>query len=132
MAVRVANGEKSSERRRPGGAHRRTVAEHELLLYLQLLPADRVALIAVTEVMRLVGMGFGPAGTKAITLMVGIGKGVEAEFQAEMIRSNFGSESKTWLNLQEQMRTQNRQAIAKKWEFIGKKMQEDAGRRKKT
>ena len=124
MTGRVDRGEKPPPDRWPidGRNHRRPAPESELLLYLNLLPPAKLALIAVTEIMRCIGLGNYSTGAKALNVIVGIGKGIEAEFQAEMIKDNFGTNSKTWLHLVDSIQSRQRGAVRSTWSSIGHKL----------
>ena len=107
--------------------HRALVPEADLLLYLQLLPPEKLALITVVESMRTVGMSRFALGAKTATMMSGIGKGVEAEHQVELIRTNFGAHSKHFQRLLEEISVRNRSAVRQTWSKIGHRLDETDG-----
>jgi len=100
------------------------MAESNLLLYLTLLPPERVALIVVLEAMRTIGAGGVTDGFKASRGLMGIGKAVETEYRAETIRSVAGVDSSHWLRIIDpNTQKPSRLLIGSLWRSIGRQIQ---------
>ena len=97
------------------------MAEYNLLLYLTLLPPEKLALITILEVMRMSGSGGIADGMKATRGMLAVAKGVEREYRAETIRSVAGIDSPLWLRtIDPQTQKPSPQLIQQVWEQVGK------------
>ncbi len=71
--------------------------ERDLLLYLALLPAEKLALIAILETMRLAGSGGITDGMKTLRAIVQIGKAVETEYRISSLHDAMGKDHSNWL-----------------------------------
>ncbi|OWT39669.1 DNA-directed RNA polymerase, mitochondrial [Cryptococcus neoformans] len=91
-----------------------------LLMYLSLLPVDKLALITILEIMRMSGSGGIADGMKVLRGMVAVGKAVETEFRAETIKNVAGVDSYHWLKtIDPQTQKPSRQLIGSVWKKIG-------------
>ncbi|WWC67681.1 uncharacterized protein I206_101593 [Kwoniella pini CBS 10737] len=94
-----------------------------LLMYLQLLPVDKLALITILELMRMSGSGGIADGMKALRGMLAVGKAVETEFRAETIKNVAGIDSHHWLKtIDPQTQKPSRQLVGSVWRQIGEKI----------
>nr|XP_018265754.1 DNA-directed RNA polymerase, mitochondrial [Kwoniella dejecticola CBS 10117]OBR87912.1 DNA-directed RNA polymerase, mitochondrial [Kwoniella dejecticola CBS 10117] len=94
-----------------------------LLMYLQLLPVDKLALITILELMRMSGSGGIADGMKALRGMLAVGKAVETEFRAETIKNVAGIDSHHWLRtIDPQTQKPSRQLVGSVWRRIGEKI----------
>ncbi|WVQ76764.1 hypothetical protein IAR50_006438 [Cryptococcus sp. DSM 104548] len=94
-----------------------------LLMYLSLLPADKLALITILEIMRMSGSGGIVDGMKVLRGMVAVGKAVETEFRAETIKNVAGVDSHHWLKtIDPQTQKPSRQLIGSVWKKIGEQV----------
>ncbi|KAK6904008.1 hypothetical protein I203_107520 [Kwoniella mangroviensis CBS 8507] len=94
-----------------------------LLMYLQLLPVDKLALITILEIMRMSGSGGIADGMKALRGMLAVGKAVETEFSAETIKNVAGVDSHHWLRtIDPQTQKPNRQLVGSVWRRIGEQI----------
>ncbi|WVR04429.1 hypothetical protein IAU60_001432 [Kwoniella sp. DSM 27419] len=95
-----------------------------LVMYLQLLPVDKLALITILEVMRMSGSGGIADGMKALRGMLAVGKAVETEFRAETIKNIAGVDSPHWLRIIDpQTQKPSRQLVGSVWKRIGEQAQ---------
>lgn len=69
----------------------------DLILYLQLLPTDKLALITILEITRLAGSSGIPDGMKTLRALLTVGKAIETEYRAGALRDVIGAGSKSWL-----------------------------------
>ncbi|ODN75356.1 hypothetical protein, variant 1 [Cryptococcus amylolentus CBS 6039] len=96
-----------------------------LLMYLSLLPADKLALITILEIMRMSGSGGIVDGMKVLRGMVAVGKAVETEFRAETIKNVAGVDSHHWLkSIDPQTQKPSRQLIGSVWKKIGEQVKQ--------
>ena len=103
----------------------KSVNKELLLLYLTVLPPEKLALIAILEVMRNVGGHGTPDGMKAVRGMIAVGKGIETEYHAETIRSVSGVDSPRWVRIIEAVQgPTNHRAINTQWRRIGRELAE--------
>lgn len=92
-----------------------------LLLYITLLPTDKLALISILEIMRLAGAGGIPDGMKTLRGLLAVGKAVETEYRADTIKTSAGTDSPEWLRtLDPQTQKPNRALVATVWNNLGK------------
>ncbi|EIW68704.1 hypothetical protein TREMEDRAFT_69156 [Tremella mesenterica DSM 1558] len=91
-----------------------------LLLYLTVLPPEKLALITILEVMRMSGSGGIVDGMKALRGIMAVGKAVETEYRAETIKSVGGVDSPLWLKtIDPQTQKPSRQLISQVWNQVG-------------
>ncbi|WVN88677.1 uncharacterized protein L203_103890 [Cryptococcus depauperatus CBS 7841] len=91
-----------------------------LVMYLSLLPVDKLALITILEIMRMAGSGGIIDGMKVLRGMVAVGKAVETEFRAETIKNVAGIDSYHWMRtIDPQTQKPSRQLISSVWKKIG-------------
>ncbi|ODN96443.1 DNA-directed RNA polymerase, mitochondrial [Cryptococcus wingfieldii CBS 7118] len=96
-----------------------------LFMYLSLLPADKLALITILEIMRMSGSGGIVDGMKVLRGMVAVGKAVETEFRAETIKNVAGVDSHHWLkSIDPQTQKPSRQLIGSVWKKIGEQVKQ--------
>lgn len=69
---------------------RHTPKQADLLLFLKVLPPDTLALVTILEVMRTCGSGGIPDGFKALRGAAQVGKAVETEYRASLMRIVLG------------------------------------------
>ncbi|WWC87227.1 uncharacterized protein L201_002115 [Kwoniella dendrophila CBS 6074] len=94
-----------------------------LLMYLQLLPVEKLALITILEIMRMSGSGGIADGMKALRGMLAVGKAVETEFRAETIKNVAGVDSHHWLKtIDPQTQKPSRQLVGSVWRRIGEQL----------
>ncbi|BEJ13301.1 hypothetical protein CspHIS471_0304750 [Cutaneotrichosporon sp. HIS471] len=94
--------------------------ERDLMVYLNVLPAKRLALITILELMRMVGSGGIVDGMKSLRGMVAVGRAVEMEHRADVIRSVAGADSTIWAKtLDPNSNKPTRSNIDKLWSKIG-------------
>lgn len=94
--------------------------EKALLLYLTLLPPEKLALITVLEVMRMAGSGGVSDGMKALRGMLAVGKAVETEYRAETIKSVAGVDSPHWLRtIDAASQRPTRALVTQEWQRLG-------------
>ncbi|OCF41176.1 DNA-directed RNA polymerase, mitochondrial [Kwoniella heveanensis CBS 569] len=94
-----------------------------LVMYLQLLPVEKLALITILEVMRMSGSGGISDGMKALRGMLAVGKAVETEFRAETIKNIAGVDSHHWLRtIDPQTQKPSRQLVGSVWRRIGEQV----------
>ena len=104
-----------------------TTAESTLLLYLALLPPDKLALITVLETMKTMGTGNIEDGAKIINATGSIGRGVESEYQADTMKELFGTNSPTWARLVEEAgRMPYHRATSSLWKWIGGQLEDES------
>lgn len=125
MKARVEKGPDDQKRRISMSATKAAqMKESHFLLYLTLLPANKLALITVLEAMRTVGSGGIIDGFKTMKGMMGIGKAVETEYRAETIRSVAGVDSSHWLRtIDPNTQKPSRLLIGSLWRNIGRHLQ---------
>ena len=124
MKIRV-EGTVEKKTRRKGLAATKSVGmmESNMLLYLSLLPPDKVALITVLEAMRTVGSGGVFDGFKSMRGLMAIGRGVETEYRIETIKSVAGVDSTSWLRTIDPLTQKpSRKLIGSLWRSIGKRL----------
>lgn len=91
-----------------------------LLLYLTLLPPEKLALITVLEVMRMSGSGGVSDGMKALRGMLSVGKAVETEYRAETIKNVAGVDSPHWLRtIDATSQRPTRALVTQVWQRLG-------------
>lgn len=94
--------------------------EQTLLLYLSLLPPEKLALITVLEVMRMAGSGGVVDGMKALRGMTSVGKAVETEYRAETIKDVSGVDSPNWLRTHDtNSHRPTRALVTQEWQRLG-------------
>ncbi|KAK8846742.1 hypothetical protein IAR55_005829 [Kwoniella newhampshirensis] len=104
-----------------------------LLMYLNLLPVEKLALIAILEIMRMSGSGGIVDGMKALRGMLAVGKAVETEFRAETIKNVAGVDSHHWLRtIDPATQKPSRQLIGSVWKKIGEKASGSSGKQAVT
>lgn len=97
--------------------------EKALLLYITLLPPEKLALITVLEVMRMAGSGGVSDGMKALRGMLSVGKAVETEYRAETIKSVAGVDSSHWLRtIDATSQRPTRALVTQVWQNLGKQI----------
>lgn len=101
--------------------------EDQMLIYLATLPPKRLALITILELMRMIGSGGVNDGMKLLRGVMGVGRAIEAEYRADMIRSIAGEKSRLWQQVvnpqtQKPLRTQ----IEQTWKKIGRDREKEA------
>ena len=100
--------------------------EQTLLLYLTLLPPEKLALITVLEVMRMSGSGGVSDGMKALRGMIAVGRAVETEYRAETIKNVAGVDSPHWLRTIDQTTQRpTRALVTQAWQRLGKSVRSD-------
>lgn len=98
--------------------------EKDLMVYLNVLPPKRLALITILELMRMVGSGGVVDGMKTLRGMIAVGRAVESEHRADVIRSVAGADSTIWAKtLDPQTNKPSRANIAQLWDKIGSEVQ---------
>jgi DNA-directed RNA polymerase len=96
-----------------------------LLLYLTLLPAEKLALITVLEVMRMAGSGGVTDGMKALRGMLSVGRAVETEYRADTIKDISGVDSPQWLKtIDPTTQRPSRQLVSQVWQRLGHQVRE--------
>jgi DNA-directed RNA polymerase len=119
----------------PGGGRRKEGAqsytstsglrEGSLLLYMSLLPVDKLALITILEIMRMSGTGGIADGMKALRGMLAVGKAIETEYRAETIKNVAGVDSPHWLRaIDPQTQKPSRVLVSNVWHSLGKQLKE--------
>lgn len=94
--------------------------EKDLMVYLNVLPPKRLALITILELMRMVGSGGIVDGMKTLRGMIAVGRAVEMEHRADVIRSVAGADSTIWAKaLDPNSNKPTRANIDKLWSKIG-------------
>lgn len=100
--------------------------EQTLLLYLTLLPPEKLALITVLEVMRMSGSGGVSDGMKALRGMIAVGRAVETEYRAETIKNVAGVDSPHWLRTIDQTTQRpTRALVTQAWQRLGNSVMSD-------
>lgn len=100
--------------------------DNTLLLYLSVLPAKRLALVTILEVMRMIGSGGVNDGMKLLRGVLGVGKAIEAEYRADMIRSIAGEKSHLWQNvIDPKTQRPSRLNVQSTWAKIGREREEE-------
>ena len=100
--------------------------EQTLLLYLTLLPPEKLALITVLEVMRMSGSGGVVDGMKALRGMTSVGRAVETEYRAETIKNVAGVDSPHWLRTIDQTTQRpTRALVTQAWQRLGNSVKSD-------
>ena len=96
-----------------------------LLLYLSLLPAEKLALITVLEVMRMAGSGGITDGMKALRGMLAVGRAVETEYRADTIKNVSGVDSPQWLKtIDPTTQRPSRALVTQVWQRLGHQVRE--------
>lgn len=96
-----------------------------LLLYLTLLPVEKLALITVLEVMRMAGSGGVTDGMKALRGMLAVGKAVETEYRADTIKNVAGVDSPQWLRvIDPNSQRPTRNLVTQVWQNLGNQVKE--------
>ena len=118
-----------SERVNLGGDKRESHKEKKdsmLYMHLQILDPAKLALVAILELMSNLGSSSGMADTlKVIRAITCIGKGVETEHQAQIIRDFSGAESKLWQSVMDpSSQLSTSKLIAGAWNRIGRGVKE--------
>lgn len=90
LAKDIARIRKAEETQKERGATGRSM-EAEMLPLLQLLPASKLALITILELMRMQGTGAVTEGMKTASALVSVGRYIESECYADMLRKNENS-----------------------------------------
>lgn len=109
------------------GGHRKA-KESVLVMYLSVLPPEKLALITVLEMMRGIGSTGITDGMKAIRAISTVGRGVETEYQMETIRSMSGPDSKRWQDIIEAPQGRDTGSMVQyAWEQIGKGVKKGSG-----
>jgi len=121
-------GSPAAKRQGPLGGHssnkQLTMKESNLMLFLTVLPLNKIALITVIESMRNVGGSGVYDGFKALRGLVHIGKAVETEYRADMIKNVEGVDSASWLRLIDpNTQKPSRVLVGSLWRKIGKKLE---------
>jgi DNA-directed RNA polymerase len=99
--------------------------ESALVLYLSLLPVEKLALITILEIMRMSGSGGIADGMKALRGMLSVGKAVETEYRAETIKNVAGVDSPHWLRtIDPQTQKPSRALVGSVWRNLGKQLKE--------
>ncbi|KAL7424567.1 DNA-directed RNA polymerase [Cryptotrichosporon argae] len=105
-----------------------TIKESTLELYLGLLPADKLALITILELMRMVGAGGITDGMKILRGCTAVGRAVENEYRADTIRNVAGADSSEWLaTIDPQTQKPSRMLISTVWSRLGKQLKDREG-----
>lgn len=115
---------------KPNAAYVPTAAlkSNILLMYLQVLEPSKLALIAIIEMMRSVGSSGISDGTTAVKAMVNIGKSVEMEHHAQVIRDVSGPDGDLWHKvLEPNSQKPSARLIRSTWQKIGKNVEEGGG-----
>lgn len=100
--------------------------EQSLLLYLSLLPPEKLALITVLEMMRMSGSGGVTDGMKALRGMLAVGKAVETEYRAETIKNVSGVDSPHWLRtIDASSQRPTRALVTQAWQRLGREIKSD-------
>lgn len=100
--------------------------EQSLLLYLTLLPPEKLALITTLEVMRMSGSGGVVDGMKALRGMMAVGKAVETEYRAETIKNVAGVDSAHWLRtIDSTTQRPTRALVTQAWQRLGNSVKSD-------
>lgn len=98
--------------------------EKDLMVYLNVLPPKRLALITILELMRMVGSGGIVDGMKTLRGMIAVGRAVESEHRADVIRSVAGADSTIWANALDPLtKRPSRSNIDRLWFKIGSEAQ---------
>lgn len=128
MRADVANdGMDAADARAPKWTSASKMKESTLLLYLDVLPAKRLALITILELMRMVGSGGIPDGMKMLRGVLSVGRAVEAEHRADTIRNVAGSDSAVWARtLDPQTHKPSRSSVSSVWNQIGREKEGEA------
>jgi DNA-directed RNA polymerase len=96
-----------------------------LLLFLTLLPVEKLALITVLEIMRMAGSGGVVDGMKALRGMLSVGKAVETEYRADTIRNFSGVDSPQWQRtIDPTTQRPSRQLVTQVWQRLGHQVRE--------
>lgn len=96
-----------------------------LLLYLSLLPVEKLALITVLEVMRMAGSGGIVDGMKALRGMLSVGRAVETEYRADTIKNVSGVDSSQWLRtIDPTTQRPSRALVTQVWQRLGHQVRE--------
>lgn len=99
--------------------------DQALLLYLSLLPPEKLALITTLEVMRMAGSGGVTDGMKALRGMLAVGKAVETEYRADTIKNVAGVDSPQWLRtIDPHSQRPTRNLVTQVWQRLGKQVKE--------
>ncbi|CAK9783453.1 DNA/RNA polymerase [Cutaneotrichosporon oleaginosum] len=102
----------------------REMKDKDLMVYLNVLPPKRLALITILEVMRMVGSGGIVDGMKALRGMIAVGRAVEMEHRADAIRSVAGADSAIWAKALDPVSNKPTRAnIDKLWSKIGSEVE---------
>jgi DNA-directed RNA polymerase len=96
-----------------------------LLLYLTLLPVEKLALITVLEIMRMAGSGGITDGMKALRGMLAVGRAVETEYRADTIKNVSGVDSPQWLKtIDPATQRPSRALVTQVWQRLGHQVRE--------
>jgi DNA-directed RNA polymerase len=108
----------------------RGMKEDTLVLYLSLLPLDKLALITIIELMRQAGSHGVADGMKSLRGFLAVGKAIETEYRAETIKTVAGVDSPQWLRtLDPQTQKPTRQLVGSVWRKLGKQLDQPDGER---
>lgn len=122
MRSRLTDGESSTANFTSGTAG---MQDDVLVLYLTLLPVDKLALITIIEIMRQAGSHGIADGMKALRGMLAVGKAVETEYRAETIKNVAGVDSPQWLRtLDPQTQKPTRLLVSSVWRKLGQQLKE--------
>lgn len=103
------------------------IKDSTLLLYLNVLPPKRLALITILELMRMVGSGGIPDGMKMLRGVLSVGRAVESEHRADTIRNVAGTDSAVWARtLDPQTNRPSRSSVSSVWAQIGREREGEA------
>ena len=107
-----------------GESRENGMREGPLRLHLELLPPDRLALITILEIMRMLGTGGVAHGMKATRGMITVGRAIELEYRAETVRNVVGVKSREWQRLLDpSTQTPDRRLLDRAWKSIGETKQ---------
>lgn len=101
--------------------------DDQKLLYLSTLPPKRLALITILELMRMIGSGGVNDGMKLLRGVMGVGRAIEAEYRADMIRSIAGEKSRLWQKvIDPKTQKPSRLNVESTWKEIGREREKEA------
>jgi DNA-directed RNA polymerase len=103
--------------------------ETDQLLYLNLLPPEKLALIAILETMRLAGTGGVTDGMKTLRAIMQIGKAVEAEYRITSLQDAMGKNPSNWLRSLQSGNGSGQQPLTRRqidsvWKRLGRKIKD--------
>lgn len=130
QAMKERNGGDASEEVPNMTTGTRGMKEDTLVLYLSLLPLDKLALITIIELMRQAGSHGVADGMKSLRGFLAVGKAIETEYRAETIKTVAGVDSPQWLRtLDPQTQKPTRQLVGSVWRKLGKQLDQPDGER---